>query len=281
MKAVLIVGLTMLIAAPVLAQTDNEAKDAATRVAERDLRDFKRMLPGLYSNEEQVYFQEDMNRPDAERLPKLELQIEPDGDGFIATTRSASGRETEARLEYFVEDGAIRSREIRNGKVTCEREFVREFESFRGTAIEETPRCGGLAIASPEGFQFGAPDRPFNMLRARLFKCWASPRKDDDSYAFYNDLVLHDQGGRVWIDATDEHPRVGLKMRNVKWPAGFNRDSLTLYTYQDDEDYPPAYSWTSPDAERIAINARWLQASCTLGDASITPSLNLETGSGE
>ena len=66
---------------------------------------------------------------------------------------------------------------------------------------------------------------------------------------------------------TDEKKpqRVGIKMRNVVWPTGFNRDSLVLYAYRgEDEDRAVSYAWTSPDSDRIAINLRWMQASCTL-----------------
>ncbi|GLQ19580.1 hypothetical protein [Algimonas porphyrae] len=271
MNRLIPVVLTLLMSAPVAAQD----KDADTRIAERDLREMKQILPGFYTNEEQVYFQSNLDMAEDRRLPRLTLKIEKDGDGFKATTTSSTGRQTEARLEYRVEDGQILSREYRDGEVDCERIFSREFNSFRGEG------CGGMVVADAQGFQFGMPDNPFHMLRARAFKCWASPRKADGTYAFYNDLVLHDQGGRVWIDATDEHERVGFRIRNVQWPTGINRDSLVLYTYRgDDADYAPSYTWTDPSAERLAINTRWLQVSCTAGDATIIPNINLKTGSG-
>ncbi|MGB6228553.1 MAG: hypothetical protein WBF53_00315 [Litorimonas sp.] len=272
----MLTAILLLLAAPASAQDD-----AATKTAKRDLREMQALLPGIYTNEEQAYFYTTLDVPDAEHLPRLELIIERDGDGFRATTVSPTGRRTQARLQYRVEDGAIRSREIREGQPDCERSFTREFDSFRGTAIDPTPTCGGVVVASDEGFRFGAPDRPFDMLRARTFKCWVSPRKEDGEYAFYNDLVLHDQGGRVWIEATEAHPRVGLKMRNVRWPTGVNRDSLVLYTYRgDDPDYAPGYTWTNPEVERLAINTRWLQASCTAGKESYLPNIDLKTGSG-
>lgn len=105
---------------------------------------------------------------------------------------------------------------------------------------------------------------PSKNLRARTFKCWVSPKKADGDYGFYNNLTLHDQGGRIWIEGED-HQRMGLKMRNVVWPTGRNRNSLVLYAYRgDDEERAVSYAWTSPDADRIAINLRWIQASCTL-----------------
>lgn len=266
-----------LASTPALAQSGN-AQDGK---AVRDLAEFKAMLPGIYANEEQVAFYDLLGVPEAERLPRLTLHIEPDGEGFKATTTSQTGRETEARLEYRVEDGAIRSREMRTGQPDCERDFAREFESYRGTT-EQSGNCGGVVVASPEGFRFGDPARPFDMLRARPFTCWMMPQRTNGEYKLYTDLVLHDQGGRIWIEASEDHPRVGIRLRSVRWPSGDNRDSLVLYTYRgDDEDKAVSYTWTATDAERLAINTRWLQVSCTAGATSITPNVNLKTGSGK
>ena len=249
--------LLSLLAAPALAQ------DADTRIAERDLRELTAMLPGTYTNEEQVYFHDELGRPEATRLPRLTLTIERDGDGFVARTESPTGRTTQARLEYRVEDGAIRSRERRDGEPDCERTFTRTFETFRGDG------CGAPVVASPEGFVFGAADNPFVMHRARPFTCWISPRKADGEYGFEPGLRLHDQGGRVWIDG-DGFERTGIKLRRVRWPAGRNRDSLVLYAYQgEDEDTAVSYAWTGPDGDRIALNLRWMQASCTLDEDGV------------
>ena len=242
----------LLLASPAAAQ------DA--RIAERDLRELSAMLPGIYTNEEQVYFHDELELPDVTRLPRLSLTITPDGDGFIARTDNGAGRTTEARLSYRVEDGRIRSREVRAGQPDCERVFTRTFETFRGEG------CGAPVVASPEGFVFGSADNPFVMHRARPFTCWISPRKTDGEYGFEPGLELHDQGGRVWVEG-DGHPRTGIKMRRVRWPSGRNRDSLVLYAYRgEDEDRAVSYAWTGPDSDRIAINLRWMQASCTLTD---------------
>ncbi|MGJ8563032.1 MAG: chromophore lyase CpcT/CpeT [Alphaproteobacteria bacterium] len=116
--------------------------------------------------------------------------------------------------------------------------------------------------------------------RARMFNCWVSPQKENGEYGFYNNIKLHDQGGRVWLEG-EGHERVGLKMRNVVWPMGRNRASLVLYAYRgDEEDKAVSYTWTAPDGDRLAMNLRWLQASCTLGDEEIFPGINKKTGSG-
>ena len=116
--------------------------------------------------------------------------------------------------------------------------------------------------------------------RAAMFKCWVSPKKKDGEYAFYPNVVLHDQGGIAWLES-EEHERVGVRMRNVVWPTGNNRHSRVLYAHRgDDEETAVSYVWTSPDETRIGINLRWMQVSCTQGDETIIPGINLKTGSG-
>lgn len=237
-------------------------------IAKRDLKEFKEMLPGTYSNEEQVYFHGELDLPEASALPRLDLVIATDGEGFSARTLDpATGRATDAQLSYRVEGGAIRSVETREGQPTCERTFTRGISGYRGTADAPTPTCGSVVEVSEKGFVFGAPENPFVMRRARAFTCWISPQKEDGEYGFEAGLVVHDQGGRAWTSGEDA-PRVGIKIRNVVWPAGRNRDSLVLYAYRGgDAESAVSYTWTSPDADRIAINLRWMQASCTLSDA--------------
>lgn len=117
-------------------------------------------------------------------------------------------------------------------------------------------------------------------LKARMFNCWVSPQKEDGEYGFYNNVRLHDQGGFVWLEGED-HDQVGLKMRNVVWPTGNNRASLVLYAYRGkDEERAVSYVWTSPDGDRLAMNLRWMQVSCTLGDTEVFPNLNKITGAG-
>jgi len=250
---------------PFKAHADSDTHRAALDdVAKRDLSEMRALLPGVYTNEEQVYFQEEMELDPQTHLPRLTLTITPDGDDFTAKTfNPATGKTTMARLSYRVEDGRIVSREMREGEPDCEREFAKDFEQYRGTRTTGT--CGGTVIADADGFSFGAPDTPFRMLRAQAFNCWISPQKADGSYGFTNDILVHDQGGRAWVEG-EGHARVGIKIRNVRWPRARNRDSLVLYTYRgDDADTAVSYAWTSPDSDRLAINLRWIQVSCTRG----------------
>jgi len=257
--ACLMTALLTTISSSALAQNTNPED----RIAERDLVEIKRLLPGIYTNEEQVYFQENLDLPESEWVPRTELVVTRTGQSISTVTTFEGGRQIEARHDYTIKDGAIQVSAIRFGRADCSRIVTRTFDIFTAKG------CEGDLIISPDGLRMTNGQGTFEMRRARTFKCWVSPRKVDGSYAYYNDLVVHDQGGRVWIEATDEHPRVGLKLRNVKWPTGVNRDSMVLYTYQGtDEDYSPSYVWADPDAERLAINTRWLQASCTTDDAT-------------
>lgn len=256
----------LLVASPVVAQVT----DAPSKVAERDLREFRRLMPGVYTNEEQVNFQDSLGVADNERVQRMHLVVERKGSSFSSVITWADGQTLTARHDHNIREGKIQAIAIRNGRADCSRTVTREFDTFHAEG------CDGPFVVAQDGIVLTRGDSTFKLLRARPFTCWASPRKTDGSYAFYNNLSLHDQGGRVWIEATANHPRIGLKMRNVNWPTGVNRDSMVLYTYQgQDEDYSPGYVWGDPKAERLAINTRWIQASCTQGNSVITPNLSL------
>ena len=178
-----------------------------------------------------------------------------------------------AHYHGYMKKGACKVKSQRSGKTLVIEDDLQLSKSAIWIRDEGWDEDGNYVYGNKAGIHH-------KNLRARQFKCWVSPQKRDGEYAFYNDVKLHDQGGRIWIEG-DEHERVGLKMRNVVWPTGRNRNSLVLYAYKgDDEDKAVSYTWTSPDSERIALNLRWIQASCTLGDQTITPGINLKTGSG-
>ena len=113
---------------------------------------------------------------------------------------------------------------------------------------------------------FGHPTGvPHKNRKARRFECWMTAMRRDGEWTFRRGLEIHDQGGMVWLETEEEAPQqVGIKMRNVRWPYGNNRPSLVLYAYRPGEDRAVSYAWADPSAQRIGINLRWMQASCTL-----------------
>lgn len=111
--------------------------------------------------------------------------------------------------------------------------------------------------------------------KARSFSCWvAVERTEGEGWYFEPSATLFDQGGRVTITTDEAEPQsLMLKMRNVVWPFGPNRPSLVLYVHKDDPNRAESYAWTEPTGTRIAINLRWMQASCTLDEDHWTSDL--------
>ena len=109
--------------------------------------------------------------------------------------------------------------------------------------------------------------------RARPFECWTAILRGAEhgdsgegmrDWDFRRGVTLHDQGGEAELVTDEATPRrIRLRLRNVDWPYGTNRPSLTLYVLEGDNDRAVSYAWNEGDAERIGINLRWLQASCT------------------
>lgn len=112
---------------------------------------------------------------------------------------------------------------------------------------------------------FGAADgAPARFRKARAFVCWAGAPRGADT-VFARDLVVHDQGGAAVARLPGATPgEVTVRLRNIVWPVGDNRPSLTLYVTGGSGERADSFAWTEPDGTRIALNARGLQASCTL-----------------
>ena len=264
------------------------ASKPQTQILARDHREFLALVDGVYDNQEQIYFEDNLGFDQSDRHARSTLTISTEDTGTISfpdAKLSFERRIVRIKLSDGPDTNYNPFRLSQHGtewKVgNCTVTFTRAFDQFIGRGNENCAQTQmvwspqGLSITkAPEGLSDGV------FRRAKYFICWVSPQKTDGSYAFYNDVILHDQGGRAWLEGED-HDRVGLKMRNVVWAAGNNRPSLVLYAYRgDDEDTAISYAWTSPDEPRIGINLRWMQASCTQGDDTITPGINLKTGSG-
>lgn len=114
---------------------------------------------------------------------------------------------------------------------------------------------------------------PHKLRKARPFTCWTSVLRGAkhgdagiglESWTFERSWI-HDQGGELPVK-TDETParEFYLRLRMVEWPYGTNRPSLTLYVHEKGNPRAISYSWADEGANRVGINLRWLQASCTM-----------------
>ncbi len=113
------------------------------------------------------------------------------------------------------------------------------------------------------------------LRRARPFQCWVAilngARHGDSGegaapsdWDFRRGVFIHDQGGRAQITTDEDQARtVELRLRDVRWPGDSRRPSLTLYVHEAGSDRAVSYAWTEGGAERVGINLRWMQASCT------------------
>lgn len=150
-----------------------------------------------------------------------------------------------------------------------------DFKQVDAFGVEQTPVEGLSEIsgaADGDQMELKLGGQTIKLRRARPVTCWTAipreTRKADGStdWFFAQNIKIHDQGGRAIIgkDMPGVKPVV-IRMRNVVWPTGNNRPSLVLYIHSPDEpDKAVSYAWANPDAARIGINLRWMQASCTV-----------------
>jgi hypothetical protein len=117
---------------------------------------------------------------------------------------------------------------------------------------------------------FGSPDHSATRFRRITpFVCWVGARKGQETVTA-SDLMVHDQGGMASATLAGASPNsVSVRLRNVEWPIGQNRPSLTLYLMTGSDTNAKAYAWSEPDAGRIALDVGGTQASCTRDERAL------------
>jgi len=128
-----------------------------------------------------------------------------------------------------------------------------------------------------------ASGEPFWLERARYFHCYADvPGVGggvDIPFSRYDDMLLHDKGDTHWFTAKADPARnvpqreLALNLRAVTWQVlneandYFNRNSLVLSVLErlpDGSAKEHGYAFTDPDAERIAMNMKWILVNCAV-----------------
>ncbi|MEY4269391.1 MAG: hypothetical protein RLZZ58_607 [Pseudomonadota bacterium] len=189
--------------------------------------------PGIYTNEEDVYFTAERG-DSAPPWTGVEIAARPDGVQWRPIDRFAAPL------------GTWRTDPLLDGRAS----------------ITET---GALTLTLADG-------SATELRPSRSFTCWMSVKKDvpkadgSEDWDFVRGLKTHDQGGRTRAGGGDSGaPEAIIRLRNVIWPAPTtNRPSLVIYVFRpEDPNRAVSYSWADPDAKRIGINLRWMQASCT------------------
>lgn len=294
-------------------------------VLDKDLRVLMDWFPGVYDNQEQVYFEEEQGVAEDLRHERLHhvfkrVDLPAFGDNVLYVQQHLNDDPAQIyrqRIYVFTPDydeNAIRLT-IHTPKDTaalvgahrnpaklagltpaatttqpgCEVYWQRQANQFvgymhDGACVFDSQRSGKRIIIDDDlvltetelwisdraedvdgNYVFGHKGGiPHKSRKARRFVCWAAAQQRDEGWTFKQNLEVYDQGGFVWIETDEDDPqRVGIKLRNVEWPYGNNRPSLVLYAYRESADRAVSYAWAEPTAERIGINLRWMQGSCT------------------
>jgi hypothetical protein len=194
--------------------------------------DASKITPGIYTNEEETYFDDLAKRPTApwisviaenngkaNKLTAIDAFQKPVIDGATALNLATIGP-TKDRLRLILSNGTVT--ELRRARpVTC-------WVSIR----KDTPKADG-----------------------------------SEDWYFQNGVKLHDQGGRAIVGGGDTGVQpVMIRIRNVTWDTGStNAPVIALYIHKPDNwSHAESYSWAAPDSARVGINLRWVQSGCAM-----------------
>jgi hypothetical protein len=207
----------------------------------------QKLEPGIYTNEEEVYFDDLAKRPAA---PWISLKISVGNDGEVLMPIDAFSKPTKDTEALF--------RTLRDVSKSAD-DRIKLFLSD-GTVTE--------------------------LRRARPVSCWVSIRKEEpkedgsEDWYFQSGVKLHDQGGRAIVGGGDTGVQpVVIRVRNVTWDSGStNAPVVSLYIHKPDNiDHAESYSWAAPDSARVGINLRWVQAGCAIEGLGTPSKLNNDT----
>ncbi len=271
------------------------AAETAPPFLEKDRLELIALLTGRWDNDRHVFFAREAGMDEDAIAPRQHLVIESiEGHPFNLKAR----REVSSQAPVTIVHGFSlepKAGQIRQAMMAddgryldCDILWRRRAGGFTGTAEGEgcgivfpEPRAdgrGSVALdVSAEEFWVrvtrGGRLIESRFHRARMFNCWSAVLRgakhgdsgeEREEWHYRENLSVHDQNGEAaWL--TDEIPprTVRLRLRNVDWPFGTRRPSLTLYVHEGDDQRAVSYAWAEANANRIGINLRWLQASCT------------------
>ncbi|MEM9209235.1 MAG: hypothetical protein AAGA61_08305 [Pseudomonadota bacterium] len=287
-----------------------QGEDSST--AGRDLMVIGAMLPGIYANANQSYFDERGNRETKHRplFVRISPADVPAAGDRVLTVSGYYDNDPDVALEPMLwaltEDVASNTVRMRIWKASanslenpseldaiagrddhCDVFWRREAGQFHATA---GTGCDGFAASLQiseaqlwiEYAQQAAGD--YTLHRARPFECYADiPGVGggvDIPYKRYDGFTIHDQGGRFRF-TSDEGQDLMIVLWTVDWPINnqvgiFTRDSLVLYVneFLDDGLKQHAYTFTPPASDRIGINLKWILVNCFMeSNRDVTPTM--------
>jgi hypothetical protein len=180
--------------------------------------------PGIYTNEEQVYFEREAGRTPP---PWVGVEIIDSAEGLRWRTIDPYGQPLIPTWPY--------------------RDNL--------TALPD----GSFADRSVTRYRRARPFTCWVSVRRH-----ADRANGEADWSFDRNLPIHDQGGRVLVQPEGAPPVVIRMRNVIWPAPSTNRPSLVLYVHRPESpDRAESYSWADPDAHMVGINLRWVQASCT------------------
>lgn len=268
---------------------------------EKDFRELTALFEGRWDNERHGFFAADADLDRARLTPERQhIVIEAQETSIPLTSRFVTRSEAgDVLAHHRFEIDPVRNIILQtsyggDGETDrdCEiiwHRFAGQFEAT-GTGLDcitgQDPSKDGsvpfrMALSQTDFWILqtsGDGNRETRFRRARTFVCWTSllrgahhgdTGEGREDWMFRSDVTVHDQGGEAIIETDETPPRqIKLLLRDVDWTYGVNRPSLVLYVYQDADDVRAAsYAWAEGGADRVGINLRWIQASCTVSNS--------------
>ncbi|MEM7283069.1 MAG: hypothetical protein AAF438_15735 [Pseudomonadota bacterium] len=252
---------------------------------ERDLQVISTMLPGIYDNANQSYFDRRGDRSIKHGPIHIKITAVDENPNLFQVTTFLNGDmeqpaqellwELEADADAAAAKLIIRERNGGQDK-RCELLWAREAQQFRA---QSNPDCHkdflNEVVLGYQQLWVTYPNHDngdYKLHRARAFECYADipgvGGGRNEPYERYEGFKTHDQGGAVWFTTKDGR-RLSISLFLVDWPINnyegiFTRDSFVIYVSEeiDGERKEHGYAFTVPQADRIGINLKWMLASC-------------------
>jgi len=276
--SILVVVYGVFTGLPILAQ----GQDSTT--AERDILILAELLPGLYNNANQSYFDIRLKVDEDKRHAFVSREISRlensnfEGFSFLVLGGSDSKKTPTAvisfnvdyehnavRMKTFSVDGVSNVKSARYAK-GCDLLWRQEAGQFRGRA--NGMLCSKKAdVARDMMLSKDEVDDHFALDRARIFSCYVDlpgvGGGRDIPFKRYQISDVHDLGGEKWV-TTDDRQQIGINLFRVMWTFNnlkgvFTRPSFVVYikTKEDGAEAKEiSYAWAEPTAQRIGVNLK-------------------------
>ncbi len=186
-------------------------------------------VAGTYSNEEEVYFDEEAKRPAA---PRVSMSIADGTSGPSVQVIDQFGN----LLKQSIDAKTLTQTSPNRIKLTLPDGKVTELRLAR-------PVLCWVAVRKDKPKADGSED-----------------------WYFKSDIKLFDQGGRAKVGGGDSGAQeVVIRMRNVTWDNGTSKPVQVLYLHKPQDPVKAvSYAWASPDSKLVGINLRWVQTGCAV-----------------